>query len=89
MSTTVVQKHKCRKEHKNPCYWCGEKIMPGDLWAKNVTMGDEFSSITMHEECHDAFQDEFQHYFPGSLLGIEPHCNDRGQPAKEGTIQEI
>jgi len=89
VSTTVIHRHQCRKEHQRPCEWCGEKISPGDYWIKNVTMGGEFSAITFHEECHDAFQGEFQHYFPGSLLAIETYANDRGQEAKEGTVYEV
>ena len=55
---------------------------------KNVSMGEEFNVINMHDECNEAFQEEFKHYWAGAMLYIEPHANDRGKPAKEGTIGE-
>ena len=89
MPTTVTTAHTARQKHKNPCEWCGEPIDKGDNWVKHVTMGGDFFSSSMHAECNEAFNDEFQHYWPGALLGFDPHCNDRGQPAKEGTIYEV
>jgi hypothetical protein len=44
--------------------------------------------MEMHEECDSAFSGEFQHYWDGTFLGVEDYANDRGQPAKEGTIYE-
>ena len=88
--TTHTTRHICRKKHKKPCYWCGKHIVPGDKWTENVTFGDgEFNHMNMHEECAKAFDEEFQHYWPGSLLSVTPYANDRGQPAKEGTIYEV
>lgn len=83
-----ISEHTARRVHKRPCEWCGELIEKGDRWAKNATMGGEFNVVEMHKECHDRFQEEFKHYWPGSLLGFDHHCNDRGDPAKEGTIYE-
>lgn len=85
----TISQHTARRKHKRPCEWCGEPIDKGDRWAKNVCMGEEFNSIEMHDECHDKFQEEFKHYWPGAYLAIEAHCNERGEPAKEGTVYEV
>ncbi len=83
-----ITHHTCRKTHKKPCEWCGEPIVPGDKWSKNVTFDEGIFTTNMHEECASAFDEEFQYYSEWSLLGFYPRANDRGQPAKEGTIYE-
>ena len=85
----ATRHHTCRKKHQKPCIWCGEPIIKGDRWTQNTSVCDgELCSMNMHEECHTAFNAEFQHYWAGSFLGVEYYANDRGQPAKEGTIHE-
>ncbi len=63
------RRHTARRTHQKPCLWCGEAIVKGDRWAVRVSSCDgELCSLKMHEECDEAFSNEFQHYFPGSFL---------------------
>jgi hypothetical protein len=90
MSSQTLQSgtHKARLPHK--CEWCAEGIMKGETYHKTTyTYENKLGTVKMHLECQAAFQAEFQYFPPGSLLGFEPHANDRGQPAKEDTLWEV
>jgi len=81
------RKPAARREHR--CQWCGEPIVKGEKHRLTVYCLDgKIVSDRLHDECHEAFQGEFEYYGSWTELGFDPYANDRGQPAKEGTIHE-
>lgn len=63
---------KTRKPHR--CEWCGEPIPVGSRVPNyRGQWQNEWQNWYMHEECHDAMQDE--PYI--SEDGFEPYSNER------------
>jgi hypothetical protein len=63
---------------KHQCIWCGEKILPGEKYERQVGIyyGD-FQYNKWHLECRDAWHKASREYF--DIDGeFQPYSNKRG-----------
>jgi hypothetical protein len=83
MSYVLLSLKDCKARKVYSCEWCGEPILVGDTYKREVSVYDEFQNKKWHPECWDAGTEYFAdcrddecEYLPGTMA--------RGLPDEKG-----
>lgn len=93
MNWIGIRRQTARKQHK--CNWCGELIMPGEVYDRNVYFDRGIGDDPLHVECSDAMahwcsEEDTDEYYPfihsrGSRSEREPlEYKPTSEPAESG-----